>query len=233
MSSLRLSATLWVALLCHVNVWAEGPVLAPGYGPLLYTPPPAGTYALPPLGTAGDGQVVSDAAEPLALHDLIGDKLVLLGFIYTRCSDINGCPLASYVMKKVQDGVALDDTLNSQVRLISLSFDPQSDTPEALGEYAKHFRRQGSDWRFLTTTSEDALLPILEGYGQWRQKNYDENGDYMGSMSHILRVYLVDREGRIRNIYSTGFLDADTVMNDMRTLLLEEGGKSKQLRKPA
>jgi cytochrome c peroxidase len=226
MTSLRLWVTLCVALLCHATARAEDAVLAPGYGPLQYTPPPAGTYALPPLGTAGDGQVISDAGEQLALHDLIGDKLVLLGFIYTRCSDINGCPLATYVMKKVQDSVALDDVLKAQVRLISLSFDPESDTPEALGDYARHFRRQGSDWQFLTTSSEATLQPILEGYGQWRQKNYDENGDYMGSMSHILRVYLVDRQGRIRNIYSTGFLDADTVINDLRTLDLEGGAKT-------
>jgi cytochrome c peroxidase len=222
MTSLRLRATLWIALLCQATVWAGEAVLAPGYGPLQYTPPPAGTYALPPLGTAGDGKVISDAGEQLALHDLIGDKLVLLGFIYTRCSDINGCPLASYVMKKVQDSVALDDALKTRVRLISLSFDPESDTPEALGDYAMHFRRQGSDWQFLTTASETELQPILESYGQWRQKNYDENGEYTGSMSHILRVYLVDRQGRIRNIYSTGFLDAGTVINDLRTLYLED-----------
>jgi cytochrome c peroxidase len=227
MTSLRLWVALCVALLCHTTAWAEVAVLAPGYGPLQYTPPPAGTYALPPLGNAGDGQVISDGGEQLALNDLIGDKLVLLGFIYTRCSDINGCPLASYVMKKVQDRVALDDTLKTQVRLISLSFDPESDTPEALGDYARHFRRQGSDWQFLTTASEAQLQPILESYGQSRQKNYDENGDYTGSMSHILRVYLVDRQGRIRNIYSTGFLDAETVINDLRTLDLEDDADTK------
>jgi cytochrome c peroxidase len=227
MTSLRLWVALCVALLCHTTAWAEDAVLSPGYGPLEYTPPPAGTYALPPLGNAGDGQVISDGGEQLALNDLIGDKLVLLGFIYTRCSDINGCPLASYVMKKVQDRVALDDTLKTQVRLISLSFDPESDTPEALGDYARHFRRQGSDWQFLTTASEAQLQPILESYGQSRQKNYDENGDYTGSMSHILRVYLVDRQGRIRNIYSTGFLDAGTVINDLRTLDLEDDADTK------
>ena len=221
---LRHRATLCVALLCLplLGFSAEKAVLAPGYGPLQYTPPAAGTYALPPMGAAADGKVINDAGEQLALHDLFGDKLVLLGFIYTRCSDINGCPLASYVMKKVQNAVARDEELNTQLRLISLSFDPESDTPEALGDYAMHFRRKGSDWRFLTTASDTALQPILAGYGQWRQKNYDENGDYTGSMSHILRVFLIDRQGRIRNIYSTGFLDADTVINDVRTLTIEE-----------
>ena len=215
----------WLAMSCALFSLASAGavVLAPGYGPLQYTPPPAGSYALPALGVAADGRVINDAGVPLTLNALLGEKLVLMGFIYTRCSDINGCPLASYVMKKVQDGVALDEALNSQVRLISLSFDPQSDTPEALGDYARHFRREGSDWQFLTTASEADLQPILDAYGQVRQKNYDKNGVYTGSMSHILRVFLVDRQGRIRNIYSTGFLDADTVINDLRTLQMEGG----------
>lgn len=220
-----ISVRQWVVVYCVLfslaAASAGGSVLAPGYGPLQYTPPPAGSYALPALGVAADGEVIDDAGKALQLDELFGDKLVLLGFIYTRCSDINGCPLASYVMKKVQDGVAQDDTLNSQVRLISLSFDPESDTPAALRNYARHFRRSGSDWQFLTTPSEMALQPILEGYGQVRQKNYDEKGVYTGSMSHILRVFLVDKQGRIRNIYSTGFLDADTVINDLRTLQME------------
>jgi cytochrome c peroxidase len=228
MSALRQWASLCIALLHTLGATAGEAVLAPGYGPLQYTPPPAGTYALPPLGTAANGPVINDAGEQMALHDMFGDKLVLLGFIYTRCSDINGCPLASYVMKKVQDGVARHDDLRAQVRLISLSFDPLSDTPKALLDYAGHFRRQGFDWQFLTTASESDLQPILQGYGQWRQKNYDENGDYTGSMSHILRVYLVDRQGRIRNIYSTGFLDADTVINDLRTLKIEDDAQKNE-----
>ena len=48
-----------------------------------------------------------------------------------------------------------------------------------------------------------------------------EDGSYSGTMSHILRVYLIDNDRRIRNIYSAGFLHVDTVTNDLRTLLLE------------
>jgi cytochrome c peroxidase len=50
---------------------------------------------------------------------------------------------------------------------------------------------------------------------------YNEDGDYAGTMSHILRVYLIDRDRRIRNIYSAGFLHVDTVINDLRTLQME------------
>ena len=157
----------------------------------------------------------------LRLHDLLGDKLVLLGFIYTHCPDLNGCPLASYVMKQVQLRLLESEDLKDRVRLISLSFDPVLDKPTAMADYSHHFRRQNFDWRFLTTASNSELEPILQAYGQWRQVLYREDGSYSGSMSHILRVYLIDQDVEIRNIYSAGFLHADTVLNDLRTLQME------------
>nr|WP_241263112.1 SCO family protein [Parahaliea mediterranea] len=196
----------------------EATVLAPGYGELAYEPPAPGTYALPPLGAAVDGQVRDAGGQALRLHQVLDGHLVLMGFIYTHCPDVNGCPLASHVMKQVQSRLLREPALRDQVRLVSLSFDPQLDTPAAMREYARHFRHRDVDWRFLTTDSEAALLPILEGYGQWRLKIRREDGSYAGSMSHILRVYLIDKAGRIRNIYSAGFLHADTVMNDLWTL---------------
>ncbi|TXS91239.1 SCO family protein [Parahaliea maris] len=197
-------------------------VLAPGYGQLAFTPPAAGSYSLPALGDAVDGRVLDRDARQWHLHDVLDGKLVLMGFIYTHCPDVNGCPLASYVMKQVQERLVNDAQLRDQVRLISLSFDPDLDTPEAMKAYSRHFRREDFDWRFLTTNSETDLLPILQGYGQFRQKVYDEDGSYAGSMSHLLRVYLIDRDKQIRNIYSAGFLHADTVVNDLRTLLLTQ-----------
>ena len=223
MIGLLLRAALLVAWLSISAAMAGEPaqVLAPGYGALQYEPPAAGSYQLPPLGTAVDGRVIDDSGKPLTLYELLGDKFVLLGFIYTHCSDVNGCPLATFVMKKVQDRLHQDAELGPQLRLISLSFDPELDTPQVLRDYAGHFRREGADWQFLTTASDAQLQPILDGFDQWRQKSYDENDKYNGSMSHVLRVYLIDKQHRIRNIYSTGFLDADTVINDLLTLEME------------
>jgi cytochrome c peroxidase len=223
MSSRRHCFILLLCALLSSGVYAETrQVLAPGYGQLEYSPPPPGSYQLPPLGPAVDGRVVDASGAPRQLHQVLEGKLVLMGFIYTHCSDINGCPLASYVMKKMQNRLAQEPALAAQVRLVSLSFDPVQDTPEALTEYAQHFKRKGMDWQFLTTASEKELQPILAGYNQWRQKDYDAQGNYTGSMSHILRVFLIDKHKRIRNIYSTGFLHAETVMTDLRTLLMEE-----------
>jgi len=204
--------------------WGEATVLAPGYGTLQYTPPAPGTYRLPPLGDAVDGRVLDASGKPMQLHDVLDDKLVLMGFIYTHCPDVNGCPLASYVMKQVQERLVEDPKLRDEVVLISLSFDPELDTPGAMKEYSHHFKRKDFEWRFLTTASESDLQPILQGYGQFRAKYYNPDGSYSGSMSHILRVYLIDRDKRIRNIYSAGFLHADTATNDLKTLLMEERG---------
>ncbi|HEX7034553.1 MAG TPA: SCO family protein [Pseudomonadales bacterium] len=195
-------------------------VLAPGYSKLEFEPPVPGTYRLPPLGDAGDGAVLDSGGRPRALHDYLGDKLVVLSFIYTRCSDVNGCPLATFVLKGVQDRVLAARDLEGKVRLVSFSFDPGHDTPEVLEKYASYFRRPGFDWQFLTTRSEAELAPILDGYGQYVVRD-EGNGLQPGTVSHLLRVYLIDREKRIRNIYSTSFLHADTVVNDLRTVLLE------------
>lgn len=196
-------------------------VLAPGYSALEFDAPAPGSYALPPLGDAADGQVLDSSGKARSLHDYMGDKLVVLSFIYTRCSDVNGCPLATFVLKGVQDRILATPQLEGAVRLVSFSFDPSYDTPAVLSRYASHFRQPEFDWQFLTTRSEAELRPILDAYGQWIVRDYDEEGVYLGTVSHLLRVYLIDRQQRIRNIYSTSFLHADTVVNDLRTVLAE------------
>lgn len=218
----------WALLvLSSAAVWGQGgerhahpkpQVLAPGYAPLEFQPPPAGSYALPPLGLAGDGEVLDSEGGTGRLHAHLDGKITVLSFIYTSCSDLNGCPLATHVLRGVQDGLLGAADLNGQVRLLSFSFDPLRDSPRTLKRYGGYFRAPGFDWRFLTTASEAQLQPVLDAYDQWVIRDPD------GAMSHLLRVFLIDRSKRIRNIYSVSFLHADTLLNDIRTLLLEGAG---------
>ena len=199
-------------------------VLAPGYQDLEYQPPAPGSYTLPVLAPAGNGNVINANGQALQLDRLLGDKIVALSFIYTHCDDINGCPLATFVFSTVQNRVAAADDLRNEVKLISLSFDPANDTPAAMAAYGKNFIKDGFDWQFLTTQSERDLAPILAAYHQFIRRDVDENGRAVGTFSHILRVFLIDKKRRIRNIYSMSFLHPDTVVNDIRTLLLEDAG---------
>ncbi len=124
-------------------------------------------------------------------------------------------------MRSVQDALQADPVTADKARLVSFSFDPVFDTHDVIDAYGSQFRAGDFDWQFLTTEGAAALDPILNAYGQWVIRDYDENDKYMGTMSHILRVFLIDESRQIRNIYSTSFLHADTVANDVRSLLME------------
>lgn len=193
--------------------------VAPGYGALEFSPPSVGSYSLPAIGTADDGNVLTSEGKPIKLHSLMGDKPVLLSFIYSTCSDVNGCPLATAVFHKIKNRLEKDPELASLVRLVTLSFDPGHDTPDKMRQYSEGLSGNGVDWHFLTTASEQELQPILSSYKQNIQKVYDEKGEFTGTYSHILRVYLIDTDKHIRNIYSTSFLHPDTLINDIKTLL--------------
>ena len=207
-------STGWAGEATHAHPKPE--VLAPGYGPLEFEAPLPGSYALPPLGMAANGDVLDSRGRATHLHELLDGRIVVLSFIYTTCSDINGCPLATHVLRGIQDRLLDVPSLDGQVRLISLSFDPARDTPPVLARYGGYFKAPGFDWRFLTTRSQTELAPVLDAYGQWVIRDPEQ-----GALSHLLRVYLIDRDRRIRNIYSVSFLHADTVLSDIRTLLLE------------
>ena len=201
-------------------------VLAPGYGDLEFELAAPGSYTLPVLWQAADSRLVDSKGDLLTLYDLISDKFTLFSFIYTRCSDVNGCPLASYVMSKVQHRVMEDEVLKDYVRLVSFSFDPENDTPEVLEQYAGHFRQPGSDWHFVTANSAAELKAMLEAYDQFVIREYDQDGKLLGSISHMLRVYLIDHIRRIRNIYSVSYLHPDTVINDIRTIVGDSFAKN-------
>ena len=224
----------WLALLIaqaggHEHHETKPVVRAPGYSALAFDAPAPGSYSLPPLGNAADGVVLDENGRPTTLHALYDERIVVLSFIYTSCSDVNGCPLAGFVLQQLQTRLGNDPALGREVRVLSLSFDPSIDTPARMKNYGRGFRRGAADWRFLTTRSEGELGPILEAYDQWVQRDYDEEGRYLGSMSHILRVFLIDAEGRIRNIYSPSFLHADLLAADIETLLRERRADNSSL----
>ena len=202
---------------------APAQILAPGYRVLEYNAPEPGTYQLPPIGNAGAGLVLDETGRERSLDEFFGDKFVVLSFIFTNCNDVNGCPLATFVLGQLQQRLSRDSRLKDEVRMISLSFDPDYDTPEVMAEYGSRFNRDNHDWRFLTTASTEQLQPLLQGFNQPVQKEYNEAGEYTGVISHILRVFLLDKASRVRNIYSVSFLHADTVISDIKTLAMESG----------
>ncbi len=191
-----------------------------------YEAPAPGSYRLPRIKAAGGGSVVSAKGEDLKLGDCLAGKITLLSFIYTRCSDPNGCPLATSTLFEVFDRATADEMLSEDLRLISLSFDPENDTPEVMARYGPgvEIAEVGdARWLLLTTRGNESLAPILDAYDQPVGRRYHA-AHHDSAINHPLRIYLIDRKGWIRNIYSAGFLDPRLILADVRTLLIEEGG---------
>ena len=82
------------------------------------------------------------------------------------------------------------------MQIISLSFDPERDTPQVMDAYGKIFSKNNY-WRFLTTKNRKELKIILNNYDQSILQETNENGDRIGSISHILRIFLIDKELKI------------------------------------
>ncbi|WP_445500830.1 SCO family protein [Microvirga sp. G4-2] len=187
--------------------------------------PQPGSYRLPAIRPAAGGNVLDESGRGRDLSDFLRGKITVLAFMYTRCGDL--CPTASLQLSLLQDLVAKDPGLAQRMQLVSMSFDPDHDTPEIIAEYAAAWRSSepgAPEWHFLTAPDRAALAPVLVAYGQTVSAKPDP-GAAGGPLYHIFRAFLIDASGQIRNIYSLDFLDPELVLNDIKTLILDQEQK--------
>jgi cytochrome c peroxidase len=138
---IRIFATAAGSSSASLSLWVmDLRSLGPGLRRAWLCPARPGSYSLPPLGDAADGQVLDTRGNSRALHELYDGRVVVLSFIYRSCDDVNGCPLAATVLHRIRQATAKDAALARTLRLISLSFDPERDTPEQMGRFAEGFR---------------------------------------------------------------------------------------------
>lgn len=175
----------------------------------LFEPPEPGSYELPAIFRVPEHRLIDTAGTQVPVLGLGESELALVSFIYTHCSQADGCPLAIATLQR------LDRQLAGQigVRLVTVSFDPERDTPEKMETLRRSLRPRG-DWRFLTASSPEAIQPVLESYGQ----HVARTAANPAVLSHVLKVFLVDAHGDVRNIYSTGLLDPRLILADIETL---------------
>ena len=180
-----------------------------------FEPPPPGSYALPEILRVDDHELLASDGERHPLLGLAEGEVALVSFVYLSCGE--ACPLATATLHRLDRALAGDEALAGRVQLVSVSFDPERDTPEALAELRSRLEPRGR-WRFLTAESPAAIAPVLADFGQdavWIPSQAESAPD---RLRHVLKLFLVDEEGAVRNIYSTGFLDLRVLMNDLRTL---------------
>lgn len=190
-----------------------------------FVPPPAGSYTLQRIMLAPDGAVLGIDGRAQRLAQFTRGSITLLGFIYTTCSDPQGCPLADRVFATLQERILATPKLRGQLRFVTLSFDPARDSPAVMRRYAGSRVSDAGGalpWYFLTTRSARELLPLLDGFGQDLRYVIDSSSRQpRRELAHVLKVFLIDRSGFVREIYSSTFLHPQTVLNDIETLLIE------------
>jgi cytochrome oxidase Cu insertion factor (SCO1/SenC/PrrC family) len=167
-------------------------------------------------------ELLNDAGKRTPVLDLGPAQCAVVSFVYASCPDAGGCPLVLATLLRIDQAIAARRDLADRVQLVTISFDPVRDTPKQLKVLRRHLKPRG-EWRFLTAESDTQLRPILEDFGQDALRLVAaEDGRSLGVIRHIAKVFLIDSELGIRNIYSSGFLDYEILLRDIETLLREE-----------
>jgi cytochrome oxidase Cu insertion factor (SCO1/SenC/PrrC family) len=189
-----------------------------------FVPPPPGSYKLQKIQPVADAKFLDSTGLTVSLSALTHGKITLLTFFYTYCVDPLGCPFAHTTLADLRDRVTGDRALAGRVRFVSVSLDPTHDTPAAMASYGQGFTVDRQfEWRFLTARRVPELLPVLDDFGQDVSVDMDENGRATRTLHHMLKMFLIDARGEVREIYSLAFLQPQVMFNDIKTLALEAG----------
>lgn len=173
--------------------------LAIPVAPLLLKQKPA---ALPDLGRLPAFSLTDERGRAFSRDDLLG-KVWVADFVFTSCSD--ACPRLTQRMRSLQDRL---DPLGS-VGLLSISVDPERDTPEKLRAYGEAYGARGL-WKFLTGTPTEVERTVVKGFKMAMAKvpapdQARESDDELRALAfdilHGDRLVLVDSDARIRGYY--------------------------------
>ena len=192
---------------------------------LEFEPLPAGSYELQRIQAVPDARLLDPDGRLVRLAATTRGKITLLTFFYTYCIDPLGCPYAYNTLRSLRERLLRDPVLAAGVRFLSVSFDPSHDTPEALRNYGADFIADPRfEWRFLTARNVPELMPLLNDLGQDVSVDVDERGRPTRALHHMLKMFLLDPEGEVREIYTLAYLQPTVIFNDIRTLWLERAG---------
>jgi protein SCO1/2 len=95
------------------------------------------------------------------VSDIMQDHIVVMNFIYTDCTTV--CPVSTHIMKSVYQNVRNHPNLKKEVRLITLTLNPNIDTPRKMHEFSKKYGDDTNNWFWLTgrsTQVNEALLGL-------------------------------------------------------------------------
>jgi protein SCO1/2 len=165
---------------------------------------------LPKIAPAPDFTLTSQDGATVRLVDFRG-KVVAVTFIFTLCTQT--CPVLTPMMSFVQDRLGID--FGTRIVFVSITVDPERDTPEVLKQYAQAFGADPAGWSFLT--GDPAVIQqVTRRYGVYAAKT--ENGD----VDHTFLTSIIDAKGVLRVQYLGVRFDPEEFRRDLLSLTKEQ-----------
>lgn len=167
---------------------------------------------------------VLQAAPSFELKDIDGNDVSLAStngkarivyFYFANCPDV--CPPTTFLLSQVQEQLNKEGKLGKEAELISITFDPERDTPEAIRSFAeRNYADPANGWRFLRGEDDESAMKLAEDFGVGVKKDA-ENDSFM----HFNVITLVDKEGQVREWIngSDEELTAEKIVAELNKLL--------------
>ena len=172
----------------------------------------SGDERLKQYGPVPDFKLTERSGKDVGLAQLRG-KIWVADFIYTTCADT--CPLQTAAMAKLQKEYAG----RPNVQLVSITVDPERDTPQILSAYAAKHEADAQRWYFLTGQREQIINLIRDGF-HLVVAALPDSTEANGMIPHSARFVLIDNNGQIRGYYDSREMEAFArLKNDLETLL--------------
>ena len=164
---------------------------------------------LPMIGPAPAFALTDQAGQRVSLADL-HDKVLAITFIYATCKD--SCPILTAKMAMLQRELGAD--FGPRVRFVSITVEPEIDTPAVLASYAKARGANLAGWSFLTG-SPAQIQDVVKRYGAFAKRQKP------GDVDHLFLTSLIDRRGNLRVQYLGTRFEPDEMLRDVRALMRE------------
>jgi protein SCO1/2 len=193
---------------------------------LIITRQSANPSAMPGVVIAKEGDEVPNFTlrnqddREIRIHNYRG-KALLLTFIYTRCPVPEYCTLISDNFAQIDRELGQDPELYGKTHLLTISIDPEYDTPKVLRSYgAAHTERYQNEtfahWEFASGTSEQ-VKEIAQFFGLTYFPEKDQ-------IIHALRTVIVNPDGKVAKIYSGNEWKPEEVVSELKKALTGSAG---------
>jgi protein SCO1/2 len=149
-------------------------------------------------------------------HNIIKDKVTVIGFIYANCPDI--CPMTTHNMYLTQQKLkknAIDNVL-----FVTVTFDPDRDSPSVLKKFGEIRDIDFNNWVFLRGDKKntESLLRRFDITALKTDTTYFDDGELTYSVMHTDRIALIDNESRLKKNYRGSKVNLEELYNDIINL---------------